>query len=130
MPRRSWGVSEQKIVAARQSWKCATCACVLPAAFELDHVQPLWAGGEDCIRTNAQALCGTCHATKTQLERVQRTSCLKAAKKAAQKADVKTMRDDTVALLENRFISFVHIPDVKRPRLAARRNAIEEFFRR
>lgn len=70
--RRTWGASEQKIIAARQQWKCAVCAQLLPSAYECDHIIPLWDGGPDCYRTNAQALCGTCHCEKTQRENVQR----------------------------------------------------------
>ena len=70
--KRTWGVAEQKIVSARQNWRCKLCGCVLPSSFELDHVVPLWAGGEDDYETNAQSICPTCHATKTQRESMQR----------------------------------------------------------
>lgn len=72
MPRRTWGVSEQKWRAAKQGWKCAICCDILPAAFELDHIKPLFDGGEDCYITNSQALCPNCHAAKTQKEAIQR----------------------------------------------------------
>ena len=81
--RRTWGASEQKIVAARQSWKCACCAQLLPASFEVDHVKPLWAGGVDCYETNAQALCSTCHAQKTQRENIERQRQLWVARQKA-----------------------------------------------
>lgn len=70
--KRTWGASEQKIVAARQGWKCAGCANLLPPSFQLDHITPLCDGGADCIETNAQCLCSNCHANKTQAENVAR----------------------------------------------------------
>tara|TARA_B110001452_G_scaffold2806_1_gene2453 strand:- start:46 stop:483 length:438 start_codon:yes stop_codon:yes gene_type:complete len=73
MPQeRHWGVAVQKIVGARQKWRCAKCDTLLPSSYEVDHVLPLWNGGPDCYETNAQALCPTCHATKTQLESIER----------------------------------------------------------
>jgi hypothetical protein len=81
--QRSWGVAEQKIVAASQKWCCAHCACSLPASFEVDHRVPLWAGGADCWKTNAQALCPTCHASKTQRESIERRNLRRAKREAA-----------------------------------------------
>lgn len=81
--RRSWGVSEQKIVAARQAWKCALCPVMLPASFELDHATPLWNGGLDCYETNAQALCNSCHGEKSQRENIARQKQLREARIAA-----------------------------------------------
>ena len=75
--RRTWGVSEQKVVAAAQQWRCASCNVLLPAAYELDHVVPLWKGGEDCHETNAAALCPNCHAEKTQKENIERQTMLR-----------------------------------------------------
>ena len=77
MRRRTWGVSEQKIVAAAQQWRCASCDLLLPAAYELDHVVPLWKGGKDCHETNAAALCPNCHAEKTQKENIERQMTLR-----------------------------------------------------
>lgn len=77
MSRRTWGVSEQKVVAAAQQWRCANCNVLLPAAYELDHVVPLWKGGEDCHETNAAALCPNCHAQKTQKENIERQMILR-----------------------------------------------------
>lgn len=71
-PRRTWGVSEQKIVGARQNWRCGHCQGLLPPSYEVDHIRPLWEGGEDCITTNAEALCNNCHGKKTQLESIRR----------------------------------------------------------
>ena len=68
---RTWGTSEQKIVAAAQQWKCLSCNELLPPSFELDHVTPLWKGGSNDL-SNAAALCGTCHNSKTQREGIER----------------------------------------------------------
>ena len=71
--KRTWGVAEQKVVAAAQQWRCNLCRCLLPASYELDHIRPLCDGGEDDALSNAQALCGTCHNQKSQRERIDRT---------------------------------------------------------
>jgi len=81
--KRSWGVAEQKIAAARQKWTCALCSGVLPASFEVDHIVPLWAGGADCWQSNSQALCPTCHASKTQRESIDRRNARRAKREAA-----------------------------------------------
>jgi len=60
-----------KQVAAAQRWRCRACDQLLPAAFEIDHSTPLWAGGADSL-ANLQALCPNCHATKTQTEAISR----------------------------------------------------------
>ena len=70
-------------MAASQKWCCAHCACSLPASFEVDHRIPLWAGGADCWKTNAQALCPTCHASKTQRESIERRNLRRAKREAA-----------------------------------------------
>ena len=70
--KRSWGVSEQKIVAARQKWRCAKCDEMLDSTYQLDHIVPLWEGGSDDHVNNANALCANCHATKTQHEAILR----------------------------------------------------------
>lgn len=70
-PRRTWGVSEQKIVGARQGWRCAHCNELLPSSYELDHVKPLWNGGPNVLE-NAEALCNDCHGKKTQREAIER----------------------------------------------------------
>ena len=84
--KRSWGATEQKIVAAQQSWCCKLCSCLLPASFELDHILPLCDGGLDDWTTNAQALCPTCHASKTQRENLERRTRARAAVAAAKTA--------------------------------------------
>ena len=61
----------KRIVAARQSWKCSTCKEILQSSFQVDHVIPLFLGGEDAIE-NATALCANCHSLKTQRETIER----------------------------------------------------------
>ena len=51
-------------VAADQKWVCTRCDELLPAEFEVDHILPLFKGGNNHI-DNLQALCPTCHAAKT-----------------------------------------------------------------
>ena len=49
-------------VAASQKWKCANCKILLPATFEVDHVE------EWCLRHKEevlQALCPNCHRQKS-----------------------------------------------------------------
>ena len=95
--RRCWTITEQKLIAARQAWHCNHCKRVLPAAYECDHVNPLWAGGADCYETNAQALCGSCHAAKSQRERIQRMRELHAQKiTAIEKARLENPPSDSI----------------------------------
>jgi hypothetical protein len=127
--RRTWGVSEQKIVAARQGWKCALCPVMLPASFELDHATPLWAGGLNCHETNAQALCNSCHAAKSQRENIARQKQLREARVAAIEQarrdspleEIQERKKPTVPitspeyvdpLLANPFLKYAYIPTV------------------
>ena len=141
---RSWGVQEQKIVAASQSWCCAHCACSLPASFELDHRIALWAGGEDNCETNAQALCPSCHASKTQRESIERRNLRRAKREAAVRVAQEAARQEAeneanasksrqppsrdpapgpspeereqILLCENPFLEFAFIPPTGRVR--------------
>ena len=92
--KRTWGTAEQKIVAARQKWACANCSCILPSSFELDHRIPLWAGGADCCETNADALCPTCHANKTQAECIERTRLIRKRRADAIREAAKELTND------------------------------------
>ena len=126
--RRTWGVSEQKIVAARQGWKCALCPVMLPASFELDHVTPLWDGGVDCYESNAQALCNLCHGAKSQRENIARQKQLREARiaeieEARRKSPLEDIKEPPrkkpVAitspeyvdpLLDNPFLKYAYVP--------------------
>lgn len=57
---------EKKLIAARQSWKCNTCNTLLPACFEIDHLDELCDGGDD-TPANRFAVCVGCHGDKTQI---------------------------------------------------------------
>jgi 5-methylcytosine-specific restriction enzyme A len=54
----------KKIVASTQKWKCVKCCQLLDASYEIDHIQPLYQGGNNNIH-NLQALCRNCHGKKT-----------------------------------------------------------------
>ena len=56
-----------KKVAARQSFRCASCGKLLHEDREIDHVIPLHLGGGNDL-TNLQALHKRCHAYKNHLE--------------------------------------------------------------
>ena len=65
-------VSEQmkKYVAANQGWKCLDCKNMLDASYEVDHIIPLYKGGDnECA--NLQALCRNCHGSKTIHDKIE-----------------------------------------------------------
>ena len=128
-PKRKWTSSEKRSVGARQAWTCARCAKLLPATFEVDHVQPLHQGGADCVETNAEALCNQCHARKTLDERMVmerlRTEAIQRAKAEAEaEEDPKPSTllwrpllgnrpllapEPGLDILENRVLKFSHV---------------------
>ena len=130
-PKRKWTSSEKRSVGARQEWKCARCAALLPATFEVDHVHPLHKGGADCVETNAEALCNKCHARKTLDERIQlerlRTEAILKAKAEAEAVGTAPLKTSTspfrpllgnrpvlppelgYEVLQNRFLKFAHV---------------------
>lgn len=59
--------TERMQIGARQNWKCDYCGSLLSASFQIDHIIPLHCNGPHSM-DNAHALCGTCHADKTQVE--------------------------------------------------------------
>ena len=59
----------KKWVAAKQEWRCDECKLLLEAAYEVDHVIPLAAGGSN-DESNLRALCRRCHGLKTFRERL------------------------------------------------------------
>lgn len=65
--KRSVSETKKKYVASSQNWLCKHCKKMLPAWFEVDHVEKLEHGGSNDI-TNLEALCRDCHGKKTALE--------------------------------------------------------------
>jgi hypothetical protein len=124
--KRVWRVAEQKIVGARQNWRCAACDCLLPSSFQLDHIIPLWNGGANDL-SNANCLCSCCHATKTQLESIERADIILAKRAAAVRqapfpitpASTKKHKDAShfrdAFIEENPFLCFAHVGET-RPR--------------
>ena len=55
-------------IAHHQDWKCNSCKEKLPPVFDIDHIKPLWDGGDN-ERPNLQAICALCHALKSRSER-------------------------------------------------------------
>lgn len=71
--RMSRSEPQRRKIAQRQNWNCASPSCDLVGeleAYDLDHIIPLWKGGEDTDE-NLQALCPACHRRKTDLERLE-----------------------------------------------------------
>jgi 5-methylcytosine-specific restriction protein A len=64
--KRGDGVSEskKKFVASQQDWCCHNCKEKLKATFEVDHIIPLFKGGNNHI-DNLRALCLECHRLHT-----------------------------------------------------------------
>ena len=50
----------KKKVAARQKWRCAICNRLLDETYEIDHIKPLYAGGDNTM-PNLRALHRSCH---------------------------------------------------------------------
>ncbi len=46
----------RRLVASRQRYRCSICKNLLPPDWELDHIRPLWKGGNNGI-ANMQAVC-------------------------------------------------------------------------
>jgi 5-methylcytosine-specific restriction endonuclease McrA len=56
--------TKKKVVASSQQWTCSTCKQILDASYEIDHIIPLYKGGNNDLN-NLQALCRNCHGQKT-----------------------------------------------------------------
>lgn len=55
---------QKKVVASNQEWKCGKCNTILDASYEVDHITPLYKGGNN-ENNNLMALCRNCHGKKT-----------------------------------------------------------------
>ena len=62
--KRKVSETTKKVVAANQKWHCNMCNNMLDASYEVDHMVPLYKGGDNSIN-NLQALCRNCHGKKT-----------------------------------------------------------------
>ena len=67
--KRNVSESKKKYVASNQQWKCKKCQTILDATYEVDHVVPLYKGGNNEVN-NLEALCRNCHGKKTLLDRI------------------------------------------------------------
>ncbi len=65
---------QRRFVAASQGWCCNNCGTLLSAKFEVDHKVRLADGGGNAI-SNLQALCTSCHASKTSIENRGELKC-------------------------------------------------------
>ena len=63
------GLRRRQMVLRRDLYRCQKCG--RGGRLEVDHVWPLWAGGED-RDSNLVTLCVPCHSIKTRHERRQR----------------------------------------------------------
>lgn len=69
--RQNFSQSMRLKIACEQDWKCGICTEKLPSTFQVDHIIPVFRGGDNS-RENGMALCVSCHATKTQNENIER----------------------------------------------------------
>ena len=62
--KRNLSETNKKVVASNQQWTCNMCKKMLDASYEVDHINPLYKGGNNDMN-NLQALCRNCHGNKT-----------------------------------------------------------------
>lgn len=62
--KRNISQTKKKIVASNQKWQCNMCMNMLDYTYEIDHIVPLYKGGNNDL-SNLQALCRNCHGKKT-----------------------------------------------------------------
>jgi len=62
--RSNLNETKKKVVASSQQWVCRYCKQLLDASYEIDHIIPLYKGGNNDLN-NLQALCRNCHGQKT-----------------------------------------------------------------
>ena len=68
--KRKLGETTKKMVASNQNWRCNHCKSLLNFTYEIDHIIPLFKGGNNEIN-NLQALCRNCHGIKTHSEKIK-----------------------------------------------------------
>lgn len=59
----------RNVIASEQGWSCASCHEKLSHSFHVDHIVPLFVGGNN-DNDNLQALCANCHCDKSHMEQV------------------------------------------------------------
>ena len=67
---RKLSETKKKIIASNQNWRCNHCKNVLNFTYEIDHIIPLYKGGNNELY-NLQALCRNCHGIKTYTEKLK-----------------------------------------------------------
>jgi len=70
-PKSTRKLSEttKKMIASNQKWRCKMCNNMLDASYEVDHIVPLYKGGNNELY-NLQALCRNCHGMKTMNDKL------------------------------------------------------------
>lgn|SRR3990167_9857774 len=70
--RYNRNVSEKtkKFIASKQKWTCNICHNLLDYTYEIDHIKPLYKGGNNDVY-NLQALCRNCHGNKTFIDSIK-----------------------------------------------------------
>ena len=66
---RNVSATLKKMVASTQRWTCNLCHNLLDYTYEIDHIIPLFKGGQNNIN-NLQALCRNCHGKKTIMDSI------------------------------------------------------------
>ena len=66
---RNVSATLKKMVASNQRWTCNLCHNLLDYTYEIDHIIPLFKGGQNNIN-NLQALCRNCHGKKTIMDSI------------------------------------------------------------
>ena len=62
---RRWG-AVRRLVLIRDGYRCRQCGAA--GRLEVDHIKPLFRGGDAWDHDNLQALCRSCHMEKTRSE--------------------------------------------------------------
>mgnify|MGYP006089445421 CR=1 FL=1 len=62
--KRKLSNTHKKFIASSQKWRCNICKNTLDHTYEIDHINPLYKGGNN-LTNNLQALCRNCHGKKT-----------------------------------------------------------------
>ena len=69
--RKRWASVRLRVL-DRDGWRCVQCSKA--ARLEVDHVKPLALQGSKYGMANLQALCKSCHISKTRRENIRASS--------------------------------------------------------